>query len=133
MNKCNVLIFPAGTEIAFEIWNALKYSKFIKLFGANSVPSHAEFVFENCVTNLPYEGDSSFIDSLNALIDEWKIDFVYPAHDSACLTLTREKDRLHAEVVTSPLATVEICRSKKKTYEYLLNRKSDKGRSVRKE
>ena len=35
MNKKKVLIFPAGTEIAFEIQNSLKYSKFIELYGAN--------------------------------------------------------------------------------------------------
>ena len=40
-----VLIFPAGTEIAFEIQNALKYSKFVELYGINSTSCHAEFVF----------------------------------------------------------------------------------------
>lgn len=31
--KKRVLIFPAGTEIAFEIVNALKYSKFVEIYG----------------------------------------------------------------------------------------------------
>ncbi len=118
MEKKRILIFPAGTEIAFEIQNALKFSKFVELYGANSVPSHAEFVFKHCVTNLPYEKDPNFIDALNSVIEKFSIDYVYPAHDSACLTLTREQERIHAKVVTSPLETVEICRSKNKTYEF---------------
>lgn len=118
MSKKKVLIFPAGTEIAFEIQNALKFSKFVELYGANSMPSHAEFVFKHCVTNLPFEKDPKFIDALNSVIDEFGIDYIYPAHDSACLTLTREQKRIHAKVVTSPLETVEICRSKNKTYEF---------------
>ena len=115
----NILVFPAGTEIALEIHDALKFSKFVKLFGATSVPCHAEFVYERCAENVPYVDDPALIDSLNALIDEWQIDYVYPAHDSALLRLTQERDRLHAAVVTSAEETVEICRSKNRTYEYL--------------
>ena len=118
MDKKKILIFPAGTEIAFEIQNSLKYSKFVELYGANSMPSHAEFVFKYCVTNLPFEKDPGFIDALNRVIDYYSIDYVYPAHDSACLTLTKEQAKIHAKVVTSPLETVEICRSKKKTYDF---------------
>lgn len=113
-----VLVFPAGTEIAFEIWNALKYSKFVELYGANSMPSHASFIFKRCDETLPFEKEPQFIDAFNSLIDKWGIEYIYPAHDSACLTLTREQNRLHAKVVTSPLNTVDICRSKNKTYDY---------------
>lgn len=115
----NVLVFPAGTEIALEIHDALKFSKFVRLFGATSVACHAEFVFENCVGGVPFVDDPALIDSLNEIIDKYHIDYVYPAHDSALLTLTRERARLHAVVVTSDEQTVEICRSKNKTYEYL--------------
>ncbi|MCR4612051.1 MAG: ATP-grasp domain-containing protein [Lachnospiraceae bacterium] len=118
MKPKKVLIFPAGTEIAFEIHNALKYSKFVELYGANSMPSHAEFVFERCYEGLPFEKEPGFIDALNALIDKWHIDYIYPARDSACLILTCEAANLHTEVVTSPLRTVEICRSKNRTYEF---------------
>ena len=114
-----VLVFPAGTEIAFEINEALRYSKFVKLYGATSVPCHAEFVFETCVEGLPFVDDPGLTDALNSVIDEYGIDYIYPAHDSALLTLTREQERLHAAVVTSPLETVEICRSKNRTYSFL--------------
>ncbi len=127
----NVLVFPAGTEIALEIHDALKFSKFVRLFGATSVPCHAEFVYAVCEENVPNADDPALIDALNAIIDKYSIDYVYPAHDSALLSLARAQARLHAPVVSSPLETVEICRSKNKTYEFLKGapyRRSGRGR-----
>ena len=115
----NVLVFPAGTEIALEIHDALKYSKFVRLYGATGIKCHAEFVYERCEEGVPFADDPALIDRLNEIIDRYSIDYVYPAHDSALLTLTREQARLHARVVTSAAETVEICRSKNRTYEYL--------------
>ena len=118
IEKLNILVFPAGTEIAFEIHRALKYSKFIKLYGATSVPCHAEFVFERCFVGVPFVGDDKLIDELNRIIDANAIDFIFPAHDDALLELARSENRLHAKVVAPCLETVEICRDKRKTYEF---------------
>ncbi len=115
----NVLVFPAGTEIAFEIYDALYRSKFVKLFGATSVPCHAEFVFENCAEDVPFPNHPDFLEKINEVVDRWHIDYIYPAHDSALLALTRLQGQLHAEVVTSALETVEICRDKNRTYTFL--------------
>ena len=115
----NVLVFPAGTEIAFEIYDALKDSKFVKLFGGTSVPCHAEFVFENCIEGFPFADAPGFTDFMNRVIEEYKIDYIYPAHDSALKRLSDDRELLHAEVVASPKETVNICRSKNKTYTFL--------------
>lgn len=115
----NILVFPAGTEIALEINNALRYSKFVKLFGGTSTPCHAEFVFENCAEDIPYPDSPEFVAKVNAAVDKYHIDYIYPAHDSVLLKLTQVQAQLHAAVVTSALETVEITRSKNKTYEYL--------------
>ena len=115
----NVLIFPAGTEIAFEIHDALKDSKFVKLFGATSVDCHADFVFENCIGGVPFADDPGLIEFLNAITDKYKIDYIYPAHDSALKRLSDERGNLSATVIASPVKTVEICRSKNKTYAFL--------------
>lgn len=119
MKEYRVLVFPAGTEIAFEIHSALRNCKNITLYGATSVPCHADFVFRNCFDNVPFVDDPQLIDKLNDIIDDNGIDFVYPAHDSALLRLTREQGKLHARVVTSDLETVEICRNKNITYQFL--------------
>ena len=115
----NILVLPAGTEIALEINNALKYSKFVKLFGGTSTPCHAEFVFENCIEDIPYPDSPDFAAKVNEAVDKYHIDYIYPAHDSALLKLTEIQSELHAAVVTSALETVRITRSKNKTYEYL--------------
>lgn len=115
----NVLVFPAGTEIGMEIHSALKYSRFVRLFGGTSVPCHAELLFENCIEGFPFIDDPGFIDCLNSVIDEYHIDYVYPAHDSALMTMTARQADIHCAVVTSPLETVELCRSKNRTYAFL--------------
>ena len=121
MIKSNVLIFPAGTEIAMEIRRSLKDSKFINLYGATSVPCHAEMLFEHCFS-VPMVGDSGLVDALNRITSESKIDYIYPAHDDVLLYLTFHQEELKAKVVTSALSTVSICRSKKKTYHFFSDR-----------
>ena len=115
----NVLVFPAGTEIAFEIHDALRDSKFVRLFGGTSVDCHADFVFKNCIGGFPFVDEPGFVEYINRITDEYHIDYIYPAHDSALLSLTMAREKLHAKVVTSDLRTVEICRSKNKTYAFL--------------
>lgn len=114
-----ILVFPAGTEIAFEIHNALRNNKMVELYGATSVPCHANLLFKNCVDGLPFANDPLLIDALNTLIDKWGIEFVYPAHDDALLRLTKDQYQLHAKVITSTYFTVSICRNKAETYFYL--------------
>lgn len=112
----NVLIFPAGSEIGLEIFNALKFNKALKIFGGTSTKDHSLYVYKNLITNLPYLEDNNFIDVLNDEIEKNCIDFIYPAHDSVGLFLTQNLEKIKAKVVTSPLETVDICRSKEKTY-----------------
>lgn len=115
----NVLVFPAGTEIAFEIHDALRTSRFVKLFGGTSVDCHADLVYKNCIGGFPFADEPGFTDYMNDVCDRYHIDYIYPAHDSALLALTQLRGRLHAQVVTSAEETVSICRSKNKTYEFL--------------
>lgn len=114
----NVLIFPAGSEIGMEIYNALKYSKMLKVYGGTSVKDHTSFFYKNVISDLPYLTDPDFIIKLNEAIVEHEIDMIYPAHDSVGLFLTEHADKIGAKIVTSPLKTVDICRSKAKTYEF---------------
>ena len=117
----NVAIFPAGSEIAFEINNALKYSKFVNVYGLNSVSDHSAFVYKNYYNNLPYMTDENFIKKLNKYIKDNNIDYIYPAMDMVQVYLTNNQDKINAKIVTSDPDTVNTCRSKKKTYERLKN------------
>ena len=117
----NVLVFPCGAEIGLEIHNALKYSKDFKLFGGSSVDDHGKYVYENYIPNIPFIDDDGLLDFLNDVIDENSIDLIYPSHDDVVLKLSELKDDLHAEVVVTDDYTSDICRSKKKTYEFFKN------------
>ena len=126
MNKSkiyNILIFPAGSEIAFEINNALKYSKFIKVFGGSSINDHSAFVYNNYCCDFPYITDDNFIDYLNEYIKINKIDFIYPAMDNVQVFLTNNQEKIKARIITSDKDTVNICRSKEETYKHLSNEK----------
>ena len=115
----NILVFPAGTEIGLEIHNALKYSKFVRLFGATSLECHADFVFENYIEELaPFVDDPDFIPYMNRIIDKYRIDWIYPAHDSALLTLAENRELLHCPLVAPATETVQLCRDKNKTYDF---------------
>ena len=118
MERKRVLIFPSGTEIAFEIVNALKYSKFVELYGATSVDDHSQFVYRNLFCNVPYITEETFFDSINQIIDEYKIDCIIPAHDSVSVFLSEFREFVRAEVICTDYKTVEICRSKEKTYHF---------------
>jgi hypothetical protein len=41
IKKCRVIIFPAGSEIGLEIFNSLKYSHHVEVFGASGKSDHA--------------------------------------------------------------------------------------------
>lgn len=119
MKIIKVAVFPAGSEIGLEIGNALKYEKYVDLVGLTSIPDHSQMVFKK-LHYVPFFTDETFIYNLNKVIQEREIDYIYPAHDDVLLFLTQKQNEINARIVTSPLKTIEITRSKKNTYEYLL-------------
>jgi hypothetical protein len=113
-----VAVFPAGSEIGLEINAALKYSTFFEMIGLTSVPCHAEYVYAECIEGIPFYSEPGFFDALNFCIQENHIDYIYPAYDDIQLFLTENQDKINAGIVTSDLLTVQICRSKSKTYDF---------------
>jgi hypothetical protein len=119
MKKHHILVFPAGSEIGLEIYNSLKYSHHVELFGVSGKSDHASFIYDKARYA---EGDffitrPDFIDRFNQLILEWKIDFVYPTHDSICCFLAENQAALQAQVMTSDSVTNRIARFKSQTYQ----------------
>jgi len=117
----NVLVFPAGSEIGLEINNALKYSKIINVYGGSSVNDHADYVYSRMIHGIPYYSDNNFISILNSIIDQYHINFIYPALDTVQLFLTEHAEEVHATIITSDSNTIQICRSKAKTYKFFSN------------
>ncbi len=117
-----VLIFPCGSEIGLELHQALKWSTHVELYGASTVPNHGKFVYKNYIEGIPDVSAPDFIERVNDVIKKYEIDFLFPAHDSVILELLRHQKTLLCPVISSPLASAEICRSKKKTYEYFFGK-----------
>ena len=119
MKNINVLVFPCGSEVGLEINKALKSIRFINLYGGSSVSDHGCWEYEKYIQDMPYVTDEKFVEKLNDILDKYKIDYIFPALDSVVLKLSEVRKDLHAIVLTSSEEAVEICRSKKKTYQKL--------------
>ncbi|MDD5335614.1 MAG: ATP-grasp domain-containing protein [Rhodoferax sp.] len=119
MTKRRVLVFPAGTEIGLEIFQALKYCKEVELFGAGqNISNHARFAYP-AYHVLPSIHENGWIDALIGLCQSLCIDYIFPAYDDVIVALSREADRLPARVITSSSTACEITRSKSATYRAL--------------
>ena len=101
--KKRVLVFPCGSEIALEINRALKDSIHFKMVGASSISDHGEYVFKTYIPNIPFVEDAAFIPALQKVCDDYKIDFIFPAHDSVVLKLAQHAHEFKAKIITSSL------------------------------
>jgi len=111
-----VLVFPAGTEIGLEIFQALKYCKEVSLFGAGQdISNHARFAYPEYYT-LPSIHEHGWVDALIGLCQSLCIDYIFPAYDDIIIALSREADRLPAKIISSPSNACKITRSKSATY-----------------
>lgn len=117
-----VLIFPAGTEIGLEIFNSLKYSKFVEIYGGTSSSDHSSLVYKHLIDGFPFYSEPGFVDYLNKIIKRYALDYIYPAHDAVQYFLMEHEKEIRAKIVSTAKETVEICRSKKRTYCYLRER-----------
>jgi carbamoyl-phosphate synthase large subunit len=114
--RYRILVFPGGTEIGLEIASALGRLKEVELFSAGSdVSNHAPFAFARHHV-LPTIDDPTWLEHLNDVLTKNAIDYIFPAYDDVLLALAENTDRLAAGLVTSPLETCRISRSKSRSY-----------------
>lgn len=119
--KRNVLIFPAGSEIGLEIYNSLKYSHHVEVYGASGKSDHAVFLYEEdryIEDESLYVDRADFIDRLNGYLHKFRIEFIYPTHDTIANFLAEHQSQLAARVITSCPETNRIARFKRETYEH---------------
>lgn len=111
-----VLVLPGGTEIGLEVRAALARRRDIELFSAGAdVPGHAPYAFRRHSV-LPDLRGAGWLGPLAELVARHGIDLIVPGHDDAGLALAEAADRIAAGIVTSPLATCRVARSKRSTY-----------------
>lgn len=116
MPVINVLIFPDGEINSVELHDALSTCVNINLFGASSIERHGRYIFKNHISGLPKITDTQFYKKFNEILTRHKIDVVIPTHDTVVLEFIKNSYRINAKVMGGDFETVEICRSKKKTY-----------------
>lgn len=114
----NILLFPSGSGVAKELWDALKFEKNINIIGAeHDANTFSSFQFQ-VVTGAPFIRDEQeTLIFLKQLIHTRDIDGIFPTMDHVGLFLKRHEPELGVKIFTSPLETCEVCISKKKTYE----------------
>lgn len=122
INKRNVLIFPAGSEIGLDIYDSLKYNLHFTIYGASTKSNHAKFIYP---TSNYIEGDflnineKNFMEDFNEILNRFNIDFIFPTHDSVALYLSENAQLLKATLICSDKRTTKISRSKIKIYNEL--------------
>ncbi len=114
-----VLVFPAGTEIGLEIYNALKYCKDIEIFGAGQpISNPATFVYPNYY-QVPSIHDPSWLQELIELCRKMKIEYIFPAYDDVIVALVKHREKIPAIILAPSLDSCFLTRSKALTYERL--------------
>lgn len=118
-NKKNVLIFPANSP---DVYHSLKSNLHFEVYGAIGREDHSKYIFPSdkyIATEKLFITDSSFLDNLNELISEWKIDFIVPTHDTIAYFLMKNQEQISAKIVCSPVETTRIAENKLLMYELL--------------
>lgn len=119
MNFKTILVFPCGSEIGLEVERSLRNDFHFRLIGGGSVRDHGGYVFHDVIDNLPWLDDPDLIPKLRKVVEQRRIDLIYPANDMTIAVLKRNEAELGCKVVAPPIETVETCLSKIKTYERL--------------
>jgi predicted ATP-grasp superfamily ATP-dependent carboligase len=121
MDKINVLIFPSATGTSREIFDSLKFIRWINIIGAdNDIKNFSHYEFKNLEINAPFiTNENETILFLQNIIKKYNIKCIYPAFDSVMLFLKKHENTLNVKILTSPYETCQLCISKTDTYQKL--------------
>lgn len=114
--KTRILIFPCGAENASEIYQSLRYSIHVELYGASSTDDHGRFRFERYRGGLPRIQCPDFDDTFRQLIEEWGIDLVFATHDTVHEHLAPRAAVMGLHLVNGDPEAARTARRKSLTY-----------------
>jgi len=112
-----VLVFPCGAENALELHNALSQCVNIEVWGASSRDDHGRHVFKNYVGGIPFIHNEDFIPVFNEVLQQNKIDVIFPTHDTVAEFFANHRDEISARVIMADDETARICREKQRIYD----------------
>ena len=112
VEKKNVLVYPCGTDEGLELNISLGQMIHYKLFGLDSnTSSRGMYIYKNYLGILtPNQPDT--LDQLSQIVNQFKIDFIYPTSVEARLMLSKRSMVSNAEVVAPSYEACETCYSK---------------------
>lgn len=114
-----ILIFPCGSEIGLEIHRSMRFSTHFELVGASSIDDHGRFVYSEYISGLPFHNEADFVNQIARLVNDRKIDAIYPTMDAVAETLQSASQDINCRVIGSSSWTTAICASKTATYDIL--------------
>ena len=114
----SIFVFPCGSEIGLEIARAFEGIKHVELIGGSSVNDHGKFIFKNYIENIPRVDSPNFLEIISEIIEDYNIDYIFPAHDDVVVALAKAQHKLAAKVIGSPSHTALLSRSKAMTYKF---------------
>lgn len=121
MNKINVCVFPAQSESAVEINNALANCEGIEVFGVTSVRGHNEYNFKNYYYDMVDIDDERFCENFEKFIIDNHIDIVFPTNDSTVVFFAQNKNKFSAKIVNCDEKSALICNDKFETYNLFID------------
>ena len=119
----NILLFPSGSQVANEIYNSLKYEKYIECIGAdNGNNNWSSFVLDKYVDDIPMYNSSSedeFVKSLKTVINKYNISCIVPCFDKFIPILKKLESQLGCVIISPSTDICNICQYKSLTYNEL--------------
>ena len=84
----NILIFPSGSKIAKEIYDALKFDPNINIIGGEDNENNfTSFLYKTSIFNIPLIKDEELLISyLNKIISQYNIHYISKFHFSLVYT-----------------------------------------------
>lgn len=122
-NNLNVLIFPSGSGVAKEIFDSLKYIRWINIFGLESnEDNYSTYQFDNVILDAPFIIEiEKTLYFLKNIINHHNIDCIFPAMDNIIVFLKKYEKELNVKIISSDIDICNTCFSKKKTYNLFNN------------
>lgn len=112
-----ILAFPGGTEIGLEVVRGLK-DDFIVYSSGDIPPNPYPSLFEEHII-IPPVNKEGWLERLNEVIEKYDIEYIFPVHDGVITECLNNKDKINAKIISHPIETWFLCRSKGMTYNYL--------------
>lgn len=116
----NILLYPSGSLVAQEIYDALKFEKNLTLYGTDyDMNNFSSFYFENYIEGCPIINNTNkeiVLSFLQDIVLKYSIKYIFPTFDGVMEFLKENEERIGTKILLPDISTIKVCNSKKDTY-----------------